>query len=73
MLNINEEEGIEDRSSKTDHVPHLLSPYYNSQCVQEVQETTHHQEQTSQVHEILLLKWGKQTAETLLKKAKQSW
>ena len=55
----------DDNSSngKTDHVPHLLSPYYNSgqQCnsTEEVQQhqQQHHQEQQFEVHEILLRNW----------------
>ena len=55
----------DDNSSngKTDHVPHLLSPYYNSgqQCnsIEEVQQhqQQHHQEQQFEVHEILLRNW----------------
>ena len=64
----NLQEDIDDNpssnGSKTDHVPHLLSPYYNpgQQCIERIEEVQqhqqqHHQEQQPKVHEILLRNW----------------
>ena len=61
MLQDNLQQLDDNPSNKSDHVPHLLSPYYSAgqQCIEEVQQQQQqqHQERNSKVHVVLL---GKQ-------------
>ena len=59
MLQDNLQQLDDNPRDKSDHVPHLLSPYYSAgqQCIEEVQQQQQHQERNSKVHVVLL---GKQ-------------
>ena len=58
MLQDNLQQLDDNPSNKSDHVPHLLSPYYSAgqQCIEEVQQQQQqqHQERNSKVHVVLL-------------------
>ena len=68
MLQDNLQQLDDNPSNKSDHVPHLLSPYYSAgqQCIEEVQQQQQqqHQERNSKVHVVLL---GKQNSTRISK------